>query len=211
MRVAVLGAGGQLGREVVKALASRNYAVRAVVRRPPVPAFDNSIDMQIADAKNRAAVRQALCGCDAVVNAIGAGTLRRNNVESTTTLTAVAATEEAGIRRYIAMSAGMVTLDWFLFKYVLRPLIFRNIYAEHCRVEEIVRSSSLAWTIVRPPKLTNNRPTGYVAGLERDPKLFLASRADVAAFTADELTDNKYVRLAVFVASLRDAKENPRR
>lgn len=56
------------------------------------------------------------------------------------------------------MSAGMVALDWVLFKYVLRPLIFRHILAEHRRVEEIVKASSLAWTIVRPTALTNRPP-----------------------------------------------------
>ena len=210
MRLAVFGAAGQLGREVVTALAARKHAVRAVVRRPPVPALDSSVDIQIADAREMAAIRRALAGCDAVVNAIGAGTLRRNNVESTTTAIAVDAAEELGIQRYIAMSAGMVALDWFIFKYVLRPLIFRNIYAEHCRVEAIVKASSVAWTIVRPPKLTNGPPTGYVAGLERDPKLFSAARADVASFIADEVEERKYVRQAVFVASRREEKGSSR-
>jgi uncharacterized protein YbjT (DUF2867 family) len=211
MRIVVLGASGQLGREVVGALAARKYAVRAVVRRSPTPTLDSSIDVQIVDAHKQVEICQALSGCDAVVNAIGAGTLRRNNVESTTTAVAVAATEEVGIQRYIAISAGMVALDWFLFKYVLRPLIFRNIYAEHCRVEEIVEATSLAWTIVRPPKLTNGPPIGYVAGLQRDPKLFSAARADVASFIADELRDKKYLRQAVFVASCRKEKENDSR
>lgn len=35
MRIAVLGAAGQLGREIVTALAARKHAVRAVVRRLP--------------------------------------------------------------------------------------------------------------------------------------------------------------------------------
>ena len=210
MRIVVLGAAGQLGREVVGALAARKYAVRAVVRRAPIPALDSSIDVQIADARKKVELHQALSGGDAVVNAIGAGTLRRNDVESTTTAIAVATAEELGIERYIAMSAGMVALDWFLFKYVLRPLIFRNIYAEHCRVEELVRASSLAWTIVRPPKLTNGPRRGYLAGREREPKLFSAARADVAAFIADEIAEKKFLRQAVLVASCRDEKENPR-
>jgi hypothetical protein len=129
-----------------------------------MPALDSSVDVQLADARKKAELQNAISGCDAVINAIGAGTLRSNDIESTTTATAVSAAEEVGIQRYIAMSAGMVVLDWPLFKYVLRPLIFRNIYAEHCRVEEIVRGSSLAWTIVRPPKLTNGALRGYMAG-----------------------------------------------
>ena len=101
------------------------------------------------------------------------------------------------------MSAGMVALDWPLFKYVLRPLIFRHILAEHRRVEEIVRASGLAWTIVRPSALTNRPPRGYVASLELQPRAFVTARADVAAFIADELENNRYVRQAVFIASRR--------
>jgi uncharacterized protein YbjT (DUF2867 family) len=152
VRVAVLGAGGQLGREVVRALEFHGCGVVAAVRRPPTSPLGSAVEIRLTDAQKKTDVRAALAGCDAVVNAIGAGTLRRNVVESTTTTVAVAATQDAGIARYIAMSAGMVALDWFFFKYVLRPLIFRNIVAEHRRVEEIVRASALTWTIVRPPK-----------------------------------------------------------
>ena len=101
------------------------------------------------------------------------------------------------------MSAGMVALDWALFKYVLRPLIFRHILAEHCRVEEIVKASPLAWTIVRPTALTNRPATGYDASLELQPRTFVTSRADVAAFIADELENNAYARQAVFLTSRR--------
>src|SRR5262249_16267973 len=66
---------------------------------------------------------------------------------------------------------------------------------------EIVKATSLAWTIVRPPKLTNDPPKAYVASLELQPGFFAASRADIAAFIADELKNNAYLRQAVFVAS----------
>jgi uncharacterized protein YbjT (DUF2867 family) len=143
----------------------------------------------------------AIGGVDAVVNLIGGGTLRKNDAASATSAVAVAAAKEIGINRYIAMSAGMVALDLALFKYILRPLIFRHILAEHRRVEEIVKPSSLAWTIVRPTALTNRPAAGYVASLKLQPKAFVSARADVAAFIADELDNNGYVRQAVFVTS----------
>jgi uncharacterized protein YbjT (DUF2867 family) len=94
-------------------------------------------------------------------------------------------------------------LDWPLFKYVLRPLIFRHILAKHRRVEEIVRASALDWTIVRPSALTNQPARGYEASLELLPGAFMTTRADVAAFIGDELNSSKYVRQAVFIASRR--------
>lgn len=201
MRVVVLGAGGQLGREVIRALLQRKHDVSAIVRRPPMPALDSFVQIMLADARNKTEVHAALTGCDVVINAIGAGTLRRNAIESTTTAVAVAAAQEVGVERYFAISAGMVAFDWMLFKYVLRPLIFRNILAEHYRVEGIVNASNLAWTIVRPSKLTNASPRGYVASRQVQPRSFLTTRGDVAAFIADEIDNRAYVRQAVFVAS----------
>ena len=207
MRVVVLGAAGQLGREVVRVLAEREHTVCAAVRRQPIPGFGSSVEVRIADARNKAEVRAAMGGADRVVNVIGGGTLRRNDVASSTTGAAVAAALDAGIERYIAVSAGMVAVEWPFFKYVLRPLIFRHILAEHNRVEEIVKGTALAWTIARPSALTNRPPTGYVASLKLQPRTYLTARADLAAFIADELENNQFVRQAVFVAS-RGNKQN---
>lgn len=84
MQVVVLGAAGQLGREVVRALVARGHAVCAAVRRPPVPAFDSSMEVRLADARNKTEILAAISGFDAVINVIGGGTLRRNDVASTT-------------------------------------------------------------------------------------------------------------------------------
>ena len=201
MRVVVLGAAGQLGREVVRALGLHGHSVRAVVRRPPDPAFGSPLEVRIADARDKAQISAAISGADVVVNTIGGGTLRKNDVESSTTAIAVAAAQDVPVERYIAMSAAMVALDWKFFKYVLRPLIFRNILAEHLRVEEIVKATGLKWTILRPPRLTNGSAKGYVASLQLLPRAFSATRADVAAFIADEVKNNAYIQQAVYITS----------
>jgi len=85
MRVAVLGAAGQLGREVVRALSGRGDSVCAVVRRPPAPAFDSAVDVRIADARDKTQLRATIAGFDVLVNTIGGGTLRKNDVASSTT------------------------------------------------------------------------------------------------------------------------------
>ena len=166
MRIVVLGAAGQLGREVVGALAARKYAVRAVVRRSPIPTLDSSIDVQIADAQKKVEIRQALSGCDAVVNAIGAGTLRRNDVESTTTSIAVAAAEEAGVLRYIAMSAEMVALDWFLFTHVLQHFLRIAVGAEGPRRGVHYLRGGFQWILV--PRVSLNQPQNHIPVVDDD-------------------------------------------
>lgn len=69
MQIVILGAAGQLGREVVRELAAREHAVLAAVRRTPVPAFGNSVEMRLADARNKKEISEAMRGADAVVNA----------------------------------------------------------------------------------------------------------------------------------------------
>ena len=124
MRVVVFGAAGQLGRDVVRALVAHGHTVRAAVRRPPDPALPSSVETRIADARNENEARAAMSGFDAVVNVIGGGTLRRNDVASSTSAIAIPAAQEVGVKRYIAMSAGMVAVDWPLFKYVSPPAYF---------------------------------------------------------------------------------------
>ena len=203
MKVIVIGAGGQLGRAVVATLLQRGYTVCASVRRQPDFPFDSAVEVRQADARIYEQIRSVIAGFDAVVNVVGGGTLRRNDIASSATAVVVPTVEAAGIRRYIAMSAGMVALDFPIFKYVLRPLIFRHILAEHRRVETIVKASSLDWTIVRPTALTNQQPKGYSASLEPQQRTFITTRADLATFIADELENNAYTRQAVFVASCR--------
>lgn len=171
------------------------------MRRPPDPPFSVAVEICLTDAHNKNQIAAAISGFDAVVNVIGGGTLRRNNVASTATANAVAAAQDAVVRRYIAISAGMVALEWPFFKYVLRPLIFRHIVAEHRRVEEIVKASNLAWTIVRPSRLTNQPAKGYAASLQLNAKAFMTTRADLAEFIAEELNGSLYVRQGVFVTS----------
>jgi uncharacterized protein YbjT (DUF2867 family) len=133
MRVIVLGANGQLGGEVIRQVAARSHKVTAFVRRPPNGLLDQTVEIRLGDARKREDLIAALPGHEVVVNAIGSGILRKNQVESNTTAVALAAAQQVGISRYIAMSAGMVALDWPLFNYLLRPLFFLNILAEHRR------------------------------------------------------------------------------
>jgi uncharacterized protein YbjT (DUF2867 family) len=60
MRIAVLGSAGQLGREVVRTLSARGHAVCAVVRRPPSPAFEGSVEARLADARRKADLRASM-------------------------------------------------------------------------------------------------------------------------------------------------------
>jgi putative NADH-flavin reductase len=67
----------------------------------------------------------------------------------------------------------------------------------------VVRASALDWTIVRPGVLTNGPKRGrYRYGARVGHWLWTVriSRADVAAFMLDQLTDRRYVRATIGLA-----------
>jgi uncharacterized protein YbjT (DUF2867 family) len=210
MQILVLGASGHLGQAVVARLVGDGHPVRAFMRRPPAASPAPGVDVYLGDALDSRAVAGAAVGQDAVVNAIGSGSLRANTLESDTTAAVVEVLQRTGPRRYVGMSAGMVAPVGFVFDHVIRPLVFGNLYREHREVERLIRRSDLDWTIVRPPRLTNGPARGYVVATDARPQrpfgrhgAFGLSRADVAAFIADELVENKYVHRAVFLAPKR--------
>jgi nucleoside-diphosphate-sugar epimerase len=65
MRVLVTGAGGNLGRAALPALAEAGHAVRALDFRP----IETEHELVVADIRDATAVTEAAAGCDAVVHA----------------------------------------------------------------------------------------------------------------------------------------------
>lgn len=77
MRVLVTGASGFLGCHTVAALLDADHAVRVLVRSPtslrnalePLGVEGDAVETRVGNATDRAAVEDALAGCDAVVHA----------------------------------------------------------------------------------------------------------------------------------------------
>lgn len=108
MRVLVTGAGGFLGRAVVRALSERHAQVRALVRsEPDEPLAGEGIEVIRGDALDEGCVRAAVRGCDAVFHLAGirrATTLEefdRGNVQTTRIALEACASEAPRLRRFV--------------------------------------------------------------------------------------------------------------
>jgi len=105
--------------------------------------------------------------------------------------------EQLGVRRFVCESSLGIGDSkgqlGFLSKYVLIPVLLRNIFADKEVQEKVIRESNLEWVIVRPATLTNGPRTGaYRSGFESGDKSIRGriSRADVADFMLGQLIDD---------------------
>ena len=108
--------------------------------------------------------------------------------------------EKAGVRRFICQSTLGVgdsqgNLNFF-WKYIMFGLLLRRVFADHVSQENYVKQSHLDWIIARPGAFTDGNRTGEYRhgfpGTDQTTELKI-SRADVADFTLEQLTDDTYL------------------
>jgi uncharacterized protein YbjT (DUF2867 family) len=163
--ILIIGASRGIGIEAVKAALAAGYTVRALARSAHTIAINDSrLEKIRGDAVDRAAIVQALDGASAAIQVLGVPitpmtVLNGTKLFSGASRVLVEAMRLADVRRLIAVT-GLEAGDsrgtaGFLHARVLFPLILQRIYDDKGAQEEIIRSSGLDWTIVRPGILTD--------------------------------------------------------
>jgi uncharacterized protein YbjT (DUF2867 family) len=157
MRLAVLGATGSVGRELVTQAVAAGHEVTALVRERPEP---GEIDDRIAlllDAASADAVERTVVGSDAVVNALGHAKGAREDILARATANVIAAMRAGGIDRLVVLSSPAVedADDVPGFFYRLARLVMRvaiaSVVRDHREQAALIEKSGVAWTLVRGP------------------------------------------------------------
>lgn len=194
--IAILGGAGQVARHLHPLLLAAGHMPRALVRRPEqaeelevLGARSALIDLEAADAEALAA---ALEGVDAVIFAAGGGPdgniERKRTVDLGASLLAQQVATDLGIDRFVQISAIGVddpipadTTD-----------VWRAYVEAKRDADAALRETALAWTILRPGRLTDVEPTG---GVELGPTVGRGdvTRADVAAMLAMIVDDGRSI------------------
>ena len=203
MDIVIFGAAGATGREIVAQALEQGHRITAFIRNPSWSGRDQlNLKVMCGDVRDAGAVAAAIEGQDAVVCALGAATpLRRDPGLVDGIGNIVTAMERHGVRRLVYLSFlgvhdGRPQLSR-LGRRVVAPVLMRNVVADHEDKERIIRSSSLDWVIVRPPRLTNGPRRGTYrcgAGIRAAAMVPRISRSDVADFLLRQIHDDTYVR-----------------
>lgn len=201
-KILVLGGTGGTGRLIVAQALARGHEVTALVRSPEKAKALAGAKLVVGDARDEAALREALKGRDAVVSALGprASPFRAVTLLSTATRALLRAMQAEQVARLVCItgigagdSAGHGGL---LFDNVILPLILRTVYDDKNRQEAMIRESGLDWVLVRPAVLNDKPARGAIRALT-DLTGFhggVIAREDVAHFVLDQLRDDTWLR-----------------
>jgi uncharacterized protein YbjT (DUF2867 family) len=186
-RIAIVGGHGQVARQLIHALRRADHDPVALVRREEYRAEleERGAEVRLLDIEQQdaAAFAVAFEGCGAVVFAAGGGPdgniEHKRTVDLEGSLKSIDGARSAGIERFVQVSA--IGVD--------DPLpadtgdVWRAYVEAKRDADAALRESGLAWTIIRPGRLTDDPATGKVS-LGADVTRGDVTRADVAAVLA---------------------------
>jgi putative NADH-flavin reductase len=175
MRIAIFGASGRTGRQLVEQAVAQGHQVTAIVRSPDGLASDlrGAVRLVKADVMDPDAIARALVDADTAVSALSGPGRAPSSVWSESMRSIVQAMREASVRRFIAITGSMLdaTGDGPFFRYIGKPIARRMLKGsanDMRRAEELIHESGLEWTIIRAPRLTDKPARGYRIALERN-------------------------------------------
>jgi len=205
MRLFILGANGKTGTQLVDLALARNHQVTAFVRSPEkITRRHPNLQVLHGDPRNVHEMARVLPGRDAVLSALGVRppqAFRPHTLVQECAASTVGAMTRAGVKRLVLVSAAVLFPGKGLFFDFFR-FILTQVRRDLGNAEEIVRATSLEWTIVRPPRLINTADDIYRS--ERDvlpASGYSISFRAVAAFMLDAVEQRMYVREVAGVAS----------
>jgi len=158
MKILVLGATGNTGREVIDIGLERGHELTAYVRSPQkLRRADARLGVEPGDALDASRLAAALAGKDAVISTLGLPArqaLRPSSFMAEAAATTVAAMKQAGVSRLAILSAAVLFPQKGAF-YAFFRWFLRHHAHDLAAMEAIVTATDLDWTIARPPRLVH--------------------------------------------------------
>lgn len=207
-KVAVIGATGFVGTQIVNELANRGYKVEAIVRDASKVQQNENVSARSVDVKNVDELAEALKGNDAIISAFNAGWTNPNLYDDflNGSVNIEKAVEKSGVKRFITVGgAGSLFIDGNQlvdgpdFPAEIKP----GATAARDYLNKIKENKTLDWTFFSPAIEMHQGTAGvrtgkYRTGLENpvfdENGRSVLSVEDVAVALVDELEQNNHIR-----------------
>lgn len=204
MKLLVLGATGQTGREIVTQGLARGYEIRALVRTPTKLAVsDPRLEIIEGSPLDATILDRCVPGTNAVLSTLGHTDLKESLFVTEAAGALMAQMGRHGVRRLIIISSTLVAPGGSFLTRIPR-LITRHAINDSARMEDVVRPTELAWTIVRLVRLTSKAASPYRIFEDEPPSVGASiSRKTVAACMLDLLSGAAFERKTIGVRAAR--------
>lgn len=205
MRLAILGATGGTGQQLLQQALAKGHQVTAIVRRPTAIALIHErLRVVSGDALQPDSLTSTLQGQDAVLSVVGRSSFRPMSFYRQSARSITEQMQKAGVERLVCLtSVGVLDKPvgpwWYL--WFIKPLL-GYIYEDMRQMEQIIQQSGLAWTIVRPSRLFDGKRKGHyrVGSSGELAHAYSISRADVADCMLAQLDTEAHWQQTIAVA-----------
>ena len=205
MNILLLGATGRVGQQILASALNDNHRITALVRSPEkLQVSHENLTVLQGNVLIKEDIALAMKDVEVIISAL--------NTDGTTTLSEsmpmiIEAMENAGIKRIITIGTSGILqsrINSNLLRYQSSESKRKSTRAaeEHHKAYNILKQSTLEWTIVCPTYL----PDGERAGHYRTERDFLPedgaeiSVADTAEFTFSQIKSSNYLKSRVGIA-----------
>lgn len=207
MQVTVFGAAGKTGRQVVEQAASRGHRVVAFVHSAKEFEQPSGITVREGDVNDASAVLSAIADCGAVIDCIGGSTpYKQTGLEQAAARNILTAMEQKHAGPLIVISAVGVgdskEQATFVYEHLLMPTYLHGAMKDKTEMEHEVKTGTVPFVLVRPPALKDDAATGSYAVIPQGETAESITRADLASFLIDQLSDENNRGTTVTVANV---------
>jgi len=213
MKIALLGSTGFLGKVLLKKALDNGYQVKTLVRNPEkLGEFKDTVEFIQGNIFEYNKIEETVKGTDVVISTVGPPQKRPKNPEKYRSAmeNVVTALKKQNIKRFIhvggAVHPGGENENWTTGRRLLR--LFLNLSWKPGLVAkqlewEVLKESSLEWTLVRPPQITKGGSTGKIIADEKNLARTKINVEDLSSFILDQINSKNWIKKAPLVASER--------
>jgi len=202
LKLFVLGATGNTGGSLVAQAVAHGHSVTAFGRSPFIGPDRAKVLSISGNPMSEADLSDALPGHDAVLSVLGTRGLGATSVLEDSSRATIAAMRSTGVRRLVILSSALLDSHIGVVNRIVSRTILRHFSRDQRVMEQLVTTSDLDWTVLRPPRMTDSAPDGQSTPALADPPDSTGmqiTKEEVARVMLDIVENRRFIRELVHV------------
>ena len=211
MKIAILGSTGFVGKILLKQALDKGYQVKTLVRNPEkLGLYRDKVEFIHGNLFDAAAIDETIEGTEAVLSTVAPSPKNPGSPEPYVKAMndLVSSMKKYGIKRLIhiggAVHEGGENENWttgrkilrFFLKMVSNPILI----SKHLEWE-VLKTSGLEWTLVRPPAIIKGKRSAKLILDEKNLHSLKVNVEDLADFMLEQILSKEWICKAPLISS----------